>query len=210
MELLLINQREIKIERKNIKNINLRLYPPHGDIRVTAPRRLPTAAIEAFVLSKFLWIEKRIEIFKNLPSTPVYEFVSGEKHIIWGQPYTLDLNFPAHALHAEREKIFNQWKINKLKAQIALDMGKWQRAMGLGNIAWSVRKTKTRWGSYSLRTRKISFNSELIKKPRHCLEYVVLHELAHVFVPNHGQKFKKILDQHMPHWRLVQNELRTL
>lgn len=208
MESLIINKHQVRIHRKNVKNVNLRLYPPYGEIRITAHRRVPQAFIESFVLSKMNWIEKRLQTFQNRTPMPEYEFVDGEIHKIWGQDHVLQLGFPLHATKTQREKIFEKWSLNQLNPQIEIDMKKWTRILNLPAVPWTVRKTKTRWGSYSLNTRKISLNWELFKKPRYCLDYVILHELAHVFVPNHGPQFKKILDLHMPHWKKIQNELK--
>lgn len=177
MNQLTIDDLEITLERKQIKNINLRLYPPHGAIRVTAPLRVSDEAIKHFVVSKKNWILKRIQIFKN------------QKHVLHNLDLTLD-----------QKRILSE--------QIDFYMKKWQTILGLNPIKWSIRKTKTRWGSYSLNTKKISLSAALAYKPAYCVEYVVLHELSHVFVPNHGPRFKNILNQHMPQWKTIQDELR--
>lgn len=177
MNQLTIDNLEITLIRKRIKNINLRLHPPHGAILVTAPLRVSDTTIKHFVLSKKDWILEKIQLIKTQDHTS----------------YDLNLN---------AEQKFN------LDQQINFYMKKWQTILGLNPIKWSIRKTKTRWGSYSLNTKKISLSSALAYKPAYCIEYVVLHELAHIFVPNHGPKFKSILDQHLPGWKAIQDELR--
>lgn len=217
---------KILVERKRVKNINLRIYPPHGQIRVTAPLQVHIEVIRLFVLSKISWIEKNRQFYKNYTPPAADQYVTGEKHSLWGQKYILDvttdfdflgaqilnashihLNVSTQATKKEREKIFNDWCLSLLKEQIAIDMKKWQTLLNLKPIAWSVRSSKTRWGSYSLKTKRISLSFYLIEKSRPCLEYVILHELAHIFEPNHGPRFKKILDTHMPHWKKIQAEL---
>lgn len=168
---MIIEDLKISLQRKYIKNINLRLSQ-QGEIRVTAPHRVPEEVIRHFVLSKLDWIRKRIQSKSSMHTD----------------------------ISAEQEA--------SLTVHIQDYMNYWQNVLGLSSIKWSLRKTRTRWGSYSLRTKRINFSTALAFKSKQCIEYVVLHELAHVFVPNHGAEFKRILDMHMPGWKVIQKDLR--
>lgn len=65
----------------------------------------------------------------------------------------------------------------------------------------------TRWGTCNVKTCKIWLNLQLAKKPIDCLEYVILHELAHLEVKNHNEQFIAIMDRHMPNWREIRKKL---
>ena len=75
--------------------------------------------------------------------------------------------------------------------------------------SWQTKYMTTRWGTCNTNTRKIWLNLQLAKKPIECLEYVILHELAHLKVKNHGADFVAILDQHMPYWKDIRQRLNT-
>jgi hypothetical protein len=84
---------------------------------------------------------------------------------------------------------------------------KWQPALGVSVAEWGVKQMKTRWGTCNIRARRIWLNLELIKKPAHCLELIVVHELAHLLERRHNNRFKAIMDQHLPKWRTHRAEL---
>jgi predicted metal-dependent hydrolase len=69
---------------------------------------------------------------------------------------------------------------------------------------------KTKWGSCNCRAGHIRLNTELVKKPKDLLEYVVAHEMTHLLEPTHGERFVAILDRHLPHWREARQELNEL
>lgn len=79
--------------------------------------------------------------------------------------------------------------------------------MNLKSGGFSIREMKTRWGSCNQRTHKLLFNLELAKKPQPCMEYVGVHELAHIVSKNHDTQFKAVLDKHLPLWEKYKNEL---
>ena len=68
---------------------------------------------------------------------------------------------------------------------------------------------KTKWGTCNVAARRIWLNLELSKKPVQCLEYVVIHELAHLIERHHNDRFISIIDQHLPQWRLHRKELNS-
>ena len=77
----------------------------------------------------------------------------------------------------------------------------WSERTGLVPSEWTVRNMTSRWGSCNTRTGKITLNLQLVRYPLICLEYVILHELAHLRVHGHGADFKALLDAYMPDWR---------
>lgn len=86
-------------------------------------------------------------------------------------------------------------------------MPKWEKITGLKCSSWQSEYMTTKWGSCNTATRKIWLNLQLAKKPIECLEYVILHELAHLKVKNHGAEFVAILEQYMPNWRERRQDL---
>lgn len=82
-----------------------------------------------------------------------------------------------------------------------------EEKMNLKSGGFSIREMKTRWGSCNQRTHKLLFNLELAKKPQPCIEYVVVHELAHIISKNHDAQFRAVLDKYLPLWEKYKNEL---
>lgn len=107
----------------------------------------------------------------------------------------------------QRENFVNEWYREHLKSEIAKLLPKWERITGLKCSSWQTKYMTTRWGTCNAQTKKIWINLQLAKKPVACLEYVILHELAHTQVRNHGSDFIAIMDQYMPYWRDVKKKL---
>jgi hypothetical protein len=84
---------------------------------------------------------------------------------------------------------------------------KWENVLDVRVKEFRIRKMKTRWGTCSIQARRIWLNLELAKRSSACLEYVVVHEMAHLIEKGHGPRFKAIMDRHLPNWRLLKREL---
>ena len=97
-----------------------------------------------------------------------------------------------------------------LKEKIGIYLPKWENITGLHCSSWQTKYMTTRWGTCNTNSRKIWLNLQLAKKPTKCLEYVILHELSHLRVWNHGKDFVAIMDQYMPYWRETRNLLNGL
>ena len=169
---------EYKLTRKRVKRINLYVKPPDGRVEVTAPYLIPKSLIDAFVSSKEAWIRTK-------------------QQQILARTAASDALGPIS--EAERAE---------LKARIARFLPLWVERTGLVPSAWRVRSMKTRWGSCNTRTRSINFALELARKDDECLNYIILHELAHIRVPNHGPQFQALLDRYMPDWRRIRKKLK--
>lgn len=113
---------------------------------------------------------------------------------------------------ATRAEAFNEEiskaEIAELKRRIAVSMAFWEEKTGLHPTGWRIRKMKTCWGTCNTKSRMITINTRLIKYPPECLDYVVLHELAHLKVANHGPEFKAVLNRYMPDWKQKKEALR--
>lgn len=215
----------VELQKKNIKNLHLSVLPPDGRVRVSAPMHLSDESIAMFVRTKLCWIKKQQEKFINQPRQCEREYVSGETLYVFGQQYFLrvEYSYKGNSLVLEgneailtvrkestakqREAFVNEWYRSLLKEKIEQYLPKWEKITGLYCDSWQTKNMTTRWGTCNTNTRKIWLNLQLAKKPIECLEYVLLHELAHLKVRNHSKDFVAIMDQYMPYWRDVKQRL---
>ena len=215
----------VEIVKKNIKNMHLAVLPPDGKVRVSAPLSVSDESITMFVRTKLSWVRTQQEKFRSQPRQSEREYVSGETVYVWGKQYFLQVEFSNKGNHLElsgdkavltvrkestakqRESFVNEWYRRLLKAEVEKYLPKWEQITGLKCSSWQSKYMTTRWGTCNTSTRKIWLNLQLAKKPIECLEYVILHELAHLKVKNHGPEFVEILDQHMPFWRECKKRL---
>jgi predicted metal-dependent hydrolase len=106
------------------------------------------------------------------------------------------------------ERALDSWYRARLAEAIPLLLQKWEPVMNVKTSGWAIRRMRSRWGSCNPRTKKILINLELIKRTSECLEYVIVHELAHLLEASHNERFKKILDTYLPQWRIIRRSLR--
>ena len=110
----------------------------------------------------------------------------------------------------QREAFVNEWYRALLKEKIEIYLPKWEKITGLYCDSWQTKYMTTRWGTCNTNSRKIWFNLQLAKKPIECLEYVILHELAHLKIKGHNKEFVALLDKYMPYWRDTRKLLNEL
>ena len=205
--------------------MHLSVLPPDGKVRVSAPLAMSDDAIVMFVRTKLGWIRKQQAKFEAQPRQSEREYVSGETLYVWGRQYFLQVeySYKGNALvldgnkailtvrkestAKQREAFVNEWYRSLLKAEVEKYLPKWEKITGLYCSSWQSKYMTTKWGTCNTNTRKIWLNLQLAKKPIDCLEYVILHELAHLKVKNHGSDFVAILDQYMPYWRELKKKL---
>jgi hypothetical protein len=216
----------VQIVRKDIKNLHLGVYPPHGRVRVATPLALSDDAVRLAVVSRLGWIKRQRAKFEGQPRQSQREMVSGESHYFLGRRYRLRViehNGPAKVLLrgnssidfyirkgsrvTEREQVLRRWYRAQLKALIPPLLDKWQPVLGVRVAGWGVKKMKTKWGSCTSNDRRIWLNLELVKKPVHCLEYLIVHELVHLIERHHNDRFVSLMNQHLPRWRHYRKEL---
>lgn len=226
MSQITVNNIQIDIVRKNIKNLHLAVYPPNGRVRIATPLRLDDEAIRLFAISKMSWIKKQISKLENQERQTYREFVSGENHYFEGHRYLLnviyqkgtpkviirnktylDLYVKPNSTRDQRERVLIKWYRRELKAKIPALLEKWQTIIGVEISDWEIKKMKTKWGTCKIESKRIWLNLELIKKPFHCLEYIIVHELVHLLERNHGGRFMALMDKLLPQWQFSQKEL---
>ena len=153
-----------------------------GQVTVRAPHTMPDSTIQRFLSQKESWILKHLSHSASRPAQPQAE----------NPPLS---EFRRSYYMESARKIFKR----KTAA--------YARKMGVTYGRITIREQKTRWGSCNPRTKKLWFSVGLVEKPDECIEYVVLHELAHLKIANHGADFKAFLSQFMPDWRVRQKQL---
>jgi predicted metal-dependent hydrolase len=218
----------IDVVKKDIKNVHLSVYPPEGKVRISAPLRMSSENIRLFAISKLQWIRiQQGKIINQERETP-REYLQRESHYLWGKRYLLDVveaDCPSRieirhrkivlqirpASSAERRReLLEDWYRTQLRAAVQPLISKWERAMDVNVEKVVVRRMKTKWGSCSPISASVRFNTDLAKKPPECLEYIVVHELAHLIEPTHNDRFTALLDRMMPNWRLYRQLLNQL
>jgi predicted metal-dependent hydrolase len=222
---LLIQDIAVELTRKSVKNINLRITHPEGQVRVSAPKRMPIDLIYAFIISKYDWIvfqQKTLQAYVNEHSI---NYQAGETHFYLGRKYelqvfesklkpkailseqVLELHIKAGASYEQRQSVIDDWYRSELKNKIPVLIKKYEHLMCLRVQEFGVKKMKTRWGTCNPKAKRIWLNLELIKKPIECLEYVVLHEMTHFLEPKHNQRFYNFVASYMPHWKAAEEKL---
>jgi len=216
----------VDVQRKDIKNLHVGVYPPAGRVRVAAPLRLDDEAVRLAVISRLGWIRRQQAAFKQQDRQSQREFVSGESHYFRGRRYRLELiERPGPAsvsirnntvlsmlippgLDADvRADLLDRWYRNQLRAAIPGLLDKWLPKLDVQAPEVRIRKLKTLWGSCNSEAGRIWLNLELIKKPPTCLEFILVHELAHLIERHHNERFLAIMDRAMPTWRVSREEL---
>ncbi|MBR2052787.1 MAG: M48 family metallopeptidase [Clostridia bacterium] len=213
-EVLIVGGFFVKVIRKKMKNLRL-VVKNADDVRVSAPKNYPLSKIQKFVEEKTDWILQNVE--KMRKSSPPQTFQSGDVVNVLGQRLVLQIHFGGRSsarcagenliltvredTPEAREKAFKAFCKRVLLTQLPAYFDKWQRATNLVVKGFSVRDMKSRWGSCNTKKQTISINLQVAQKPPECLDYLVLHEVAHIYEPSHNQNFKNFLSHYMPDWK---------
>ncbi|MGB5260652.1 MAG: SprT family zinc-dependent metalloprotease [Gammaproteobacteria bacterium] len=217
---------EVQVVRKDIKNLYLRVYPPHGRIRVSVPLHVTDEHVRLAVAARLKWIRKQQSRFLLQPGQSRRKMLSGESHYVFGRPYLLDvverrgrhevlvkdnailsLYVSPDTTLGNRKRVLDEWYRDLMKERIHALLAKWQPITGKEVAEWGVKRMKTRWGSCNITRRRIWLNLELAKQPVECLEYVLVHEMVHLYERYHNDNFKRYMDKFMPQWRLHRETL---
>jgi predicted metal-dependent hydrolase len=210
---------------KKIKNVHLSVHPPTGRVRISAPTRMNLDTIRIYAISKINWIKRHQEKFRQQERETHREFLDRESHYVWGKRYLLKVqeeNRPPSvelkhnqmnlivrpgASKEKREAVVTAWYRDVVRDQVIPLISKWEPVLGVAAGSIIVRRMRTRWGTCTPTKRTIRLNTELGKKPRECLEYVLVHEMIHLLEPTHNANFVSLMDRFLPQWRYVRDEL---
>ncbi len=215
----------IDVVFKNIKNVHLSVYPPNGRVRIAAPARMSLDTIRLYAIAKLDWIKKQQKKLQEQERETPREYLDRESHFVWGRRYLLKLNEDEGAPTVElkhnqmvltarsgtgrekKEEVVAAWYREQLRIAVSPFITKWEPLLDVKSNRIFIQRMKTKWGSCNPRSRNIRLNSELAKKPLECLEYVIVHELAHLLEPTHNHAFISLMDKFMPQWRQFRDEL---
>ena len=219
----------VEVVRKEIKNLHVGVYPPYGRVRVAAPRCLDDAAVRLAIISRLAWIRRKQTEFEQQDRQSQREFVSGESHYFAGRRYRLDVvehsGRPAVRLpnnttmrlfvhpgadRDDRATVLQRWYRARLRDQLPALCAKWEQQVGVTVAEVRIKKMKTLWGSCNADAGRIWLNLELAKKPATCLIYVLVHEMIHLLERDHGDRFRTLMDRHLPQWPFYRDQLNAL
>jgi len=220
----------VELVRKPIKNLHIGVYPPAGRVRVAAPPAISEDAVRVAIVTRLAWIKKKQREFAGQARETERRYVSGETHHVFGKPLRLMvrssqrrgcqiqlegtdrlvMDVPGSSTPAQKADWLAGWYRHQLKQRAAPKVVKWTEKLGLPEPRWGIRQMRTKWGSCNPDKRIVWINLDLAKKPLHCLEYVILHEMAHLISPRHDIAFLDVLNRHMPNWRQTREDLNAL
>jgi predicted metal-dependent hydrolase len=224
---------ETEITYKPVRNINMRLKPGKNIVYISAPRRVSQAEITRFIESKRQWLRENLAKMRDVQPAKPPRMKAGELHYVWGRPLALQpflqtkgrphwrhidydlthLFFPISdtpETREVREKRLKSWYLDETQRAVAQLLPYWQARMEIEVLHLSYRNMKSRWGTCFINEGHIRLNTELAKYPPACLEYVLVHEIAHFYEPAHDARFYKIMDRYLPDWQARRQLLNSL
>jgi len=227
-ETIQLGKISITVTRKDIKNVHLTVHPPDGRVTLVAPTNTRLEVARAYAISKLIWIrEQQIKLENQARETP-RQFVERESHHVWGRRYLMTVDYqdvkPSVVLSnkritmvvrpgcsAERRaEVMHEWHKSLLHEVVPPLIQRWERKLKVSVSGYFLQRMKTKWGSCNNAAGNIRLNTELAKKPKDLLEYVIVHEMAHLIEPTHSDRFIAILEEHYPSWREARAELNEL
>jgi predicted metal-dependent hydrolase len=219
---------KIAVTRKAIKHVHLSVHPPHGRVTLAAPTGTRIDVARAYAISKLNWIREQRARLRSQAREPPRQLVTRETHYLWGRRYLLTVKYenakPSVSIDhrrltltvrpssdtAKRAEIMHEWHKAQLHQAVPALISKWESRLKVRVNVYFLQRMKTKWGGCNHRVGHIRLNTELVKKPKDLLEYVIVHEMAHLIEPTHNEHFVAILDQHYPAWREARAELNDL
>ena len=218
----------VAVSFKDIKNVHLSVFPPTGNVRISAPSHMTLDTVRVFAISKLDWIRQQQKKLQGQERETPREYLDRESHYVWGKRYLLHVSEADNAPSLEvergrllltvragtgvgrRQAILERWYRDQLRKALPPLIGRWEPLMSVKVGRFFVQSMKTKWGSCNHTTGNIRLNTELAKKPRESLEYVVVHEMVHLVEPTHNAHFVRLMDKFMPGWRVRRDQLNQL
>ncbi len=176
-----IDEIEITVTKKRMKNMYLRIRKEDGSVRISAPHQISDARIKAFAAERIGWVREN------------------QQKYLWERERRVERPALGKAELAAQKQ--------RLKKEVERLVKKWEPVMGVSVSGITIRQMKTRWGSCNVRSRHININLALLEHPAECLEYVVVHEMTHILESGHNQVFWGYMTQFYPDWRQVRKLL---
>lgn len=228
METIRLGDIVIAMTCKAVKHVHLSVHPPRGRVSLVAPTGTRREVARAYAISRLGWIrEQRTKLLSQARETP-RRFVTRESHYLWGRRYLLTvveedrkpsvrrdhrrltLTVRPGSAKTKREEVMHEWHKSLLHQAVPELIKKWEARLGVAVARYFLQRMKTKWGGCNRRAGTIRLNTELAKKPKDLLEYVVVHEMMHLVEPTHSERFVSLMSKHYPAWRIARAELNEL
>jgi hypothetical protein len=218
----------VAVTRKDIKHVHLSVHPPSGRVTLVAPTGTRPEVARAYAVSRLGWIRDKQSRFRSQAREMPRQYIERESHYLWGRRYLLSvreedakpsvrlshrrllLTVRPGSSRAKREAVIHEWHKALLHVAIPEMIRRWEPKLRVKVSGYFLQRMKTKWGSCNHRTRHIRLNTELVKKPKDLLEYVIVHEMAHLIAPTHSERFLALMAKHYPSWREARAELNEL
>ena len=218
----------IAVRRKDIKHVHLSVHPPSGRVTLVAPKGTRPDVVRAYAASKLGWIRDQQAKLRGQARETPRQFVERESHYLWGRRYLLSvreeevkpsvrLNHRSIRLtvrpgssRAKRAAVMHAWHKSLLHDEVPELISRWEQKLGVEVADYFLQRMKTKWGGCNHRAGNIRLNTELVKKPKDLLEYVVVHEMLHLIEPTHSKQFLALMSKHYTTWREARAELNEL
>lgn len=218
----------ITVTRKKVKNVHLSVYPPEGRVTLVAPKETRLEVARAYAISRLAWIRRQQAKITGQARESPRKFVERESHYLWGRRHLLSVAYrdakpSVSSTHkritltvrpgsneAKRAEVIHEWHKSLLHGVVRALIEKWEPILKVKVAGYFLQRMKTKWGSCNQRAGHIRLNTELVKKPKDLLEYVLVHEMVHLIEPTHSERFIALLEQHYPTWREARAELNEL
>lgn len=227
-EVIEIGDIVINVTRKDVKNVHLSVHPPDGRVTLVAPRSTRVDVARAYAITKIGWIRQQRQRLRSQAREAPRQFVGRETHFLWGRRHLLRVSEndakPAvkldhRTIHLQvrlgtsrdgRDKVIHEWHLQLLHSVVPPLIRKWETRIGVEVRGYFLQRMKTKWGSCNSERKTVRLNTELVKKPRDLLEYVIVHEMVHILEPSHSPRFFALLSEHFPNWANARRELNEL
>ncbi|MGH8293785.1 MAG: M48 family metallopeptidase [Gammaproteobacteria bacterium] len=218
----------IEVVRKPVRNLYLSVHPPTGRVRLTAPKRARTESLRLFAIRKLGWIQSQQCRLRAQKRETTRDYVERESHYVWGRRYLLHITecvaAPGIMLtprylrmsvrpgtnRERRARLLEAWYRNQIRGALPTLLDKWSKILDVRPRQVFVQRMKTRWGGCNAVSGNLRLNTELAKKPPACLEYILVHELAHLIEAHHNERFETLMDHALPGWQTTRRNLNDL
>ena len=227
-ETIRVGEIAVALTRKDVKHVHLSVHPPSGRVTLVAPTGTRPEVARAYAVSKLGWIRDQQAKLREQPRESPRQFVERESHFLWGRHYllsvkeeeakpsvrlghrTITLTVRPGSSQAKRAAVMHEWQRSLLHETVRPLIRRWETKLGVKLGGYFLQRMKTKWGGCNHRARNIRLNTELVKKPKDLVEYVVVHEMLHLLEPTHSERFLTLMSKHYPAWREARAELNEL
>ena len=223
---MMVEDIPIEIKRKRIKNMYIYVKAPYGNVVASVPLSASTTDINKFLVPRINWIRKHREKFSNRQIIERKQYEEGDVVFVEGYPYNLKfVHTPTQYAYIvgdylvlalrnghypeSRERVIREFLRDHLKKRVEERLHYYENATDLHPSEWQLKDMETRWGSCNVSTKKIWLNLKLAHMPDEFLDYILLHEVAHLKISGHGADFSAFLDRYMFDWRDIKKALDT-